>query len=92
MQNNTKSYYSYSVQSNGDVFNKFGKKLKPNNVHGYLQLDLRINKLRKTIYVHRLMAECFIENKDNKPCVNHIDGNKLNNQVKNLEWCTHKEN
>lgn len=94
MLDNLKSrqYYGYIVYDNGDVYNKFNKKLKPNNVHGYHQLDLRINKKRKQMFVHRLVAECFIENKDNKPCINHINGIKTDNNVENLEWCTHKEN
>ncbi len=43
-------------------------------------------------YIHRLVAECFIPNPLNKRCVNHIDGNKLNNDLSNLEWVTHSEN
>jgi hypothetical protein len=47
---------------------------------------------RKNKNVHRIIAETVIFNPDNLPCVNHKDGNKLNNSVDNLEWCTHSEN
>ena len=47
---------------------------------------------RKQRNIHRVIAETFIPNPQNKPCVNHKDGNKLNNDVANLEWCTHSEN
>lgn len=43
-------------------------------------------------YLHRIVAKLFIPNPDNKPCVDHINTNKLDNRVSNLRWCTHKEN
>lgn len=58
------------------------------NRHGYVDISLGQQKKK----LHRLMAEAFIPNPDNKPCINHKDGNKLNNSVYNLEWCTHSEN
>jgi hypothetical protein len=59
---------------------------------GYKQVNLQKNKKTYGKLVHRLVAEAFIENKNNKKCINHIDGDKLNNRVDNLEWCTYKEN
>lgn len=59
---------------------------------GYLAIDLYKNKKRKKHLIHRLIAETFISNPNNYPCVNHKDGNKLNNDINNLEWCTQKYN
>jgi hypothetical protein len=66
--------------------------LKPANFMGYRRVLLcykgqRVNKL-----VHRLFAQVFIPNPENKPEVNHIDGNRSNNSLENLEWVTHREN
>ena len=62
------------------------------NKNGYMYVTLQKDKKRKTIKVHRLVAEHFIENPNNYPCVNHIDSNRKNNDVSNLEWVTHKQN
>lgn len=59
---------------------------------GYSQVVLYKNNIRKYISTHRIVAQAFIPNPNNKSCVNHIDGNKLNNNISNLEWCTHIEN
>ena len=59
---------------------------------GYLCLIFCVNNIRHIKYIHRLIAEVFIDNPLNLCEVNHIDGNKQNNNVSNLEWCTHHEN
>ena len=60
------------------------------NIWGYLQVNL--SETRKTVLVHRLVAEAFIPNPLGLRDVDHIDGNKSNNRVENLRWVTHKEN
>lgn len=58
------------------------------NGSGYYQVCLHKNCKKKNMLVHRLIAEAFIPNPDNKPTINHIDGNTLNNSLDNLEWAT----
>lgn len=59
---------------------------------GYLRVKLCRHGVQCSICVHRLVAAAFIQNQDNKPEVNHIDGNKTNNRADNIEWVTHHEN
>lgn len=66
-------------------------KSSPSNM-GYYKLELYSQGKSTVKYVHRLVAESFIANPENKPQVNHIDGNKSNNVVTNLEWCSASEN
>ena len=85
---------NYAVHTFGWIKNlKTGKILKPFlNPSGYYLIDIFANGIRKTCQVHRLVAKAYIPNPSNLPVVNHIDGNKLNNSVYNLEWCTIREN
>lgn len=60
--------------------------------HGYIKVNLYKQNNHKQCYVHRLVADAFILNENELPQINHIDGNKSNNTVENLEWCSAKEN
>lgn len=85
----------YAVSNYGNVMNvKNGKLLKLQvNKKGYVDIQLTNGRDNKKLFrVHRLVARYFIDNPNNYPYVNHIDGNKENNQVDNLEWCTPKQN
>ena len=62
------------------------------NKNGYLSVSLCKNKKVKVCYIHKLIAITFLDNNNNYPCVNHKDGNKQNNIVDNLEWCSYTHN
>ena len=84
----------YAITSCGRVWSYTTKKfLKPGtNRWGYKIVVLSKNGKTKTYKIHRLVAEAFIPNPENKPCINHIDENKSNNALLNLEWATYQEN
>jgi hypothetical protein len=87
------SYDHYVVSSFGKVKNtKTGRILKGRNVCGYLQVVLCEDGVRKNCYVHRLVANAFLDNPDDKECVDHRNNDKTNNQLTNLRWATTKEN
>ena len=81
---------NYLVYRNGYVFSKYYKRFlafRPNN-HGYLRVWIN----NKDEYVHRIVAACFVPNPKGYREVNHIDGNKQNNNAENLEWCSRSYN
>lgn len=84
----------YTVDIFGNVLRKKdGKEMKQSkNQFGYMNVSLTKDKKQRQHKVHRLIAEAFIPNPSGKKQVNHIDGNKANNVVWNLEWCTPSEN
>ena len=84
----------YYVSENGDIINsKTNKRLRPqNNGNGYLKVTLTISGIQIQRYIHRLVAEYYVENPRGKKQINHKDGNKQNNNYNNLEWVTNSEN
>ena len=94
MKTNIKNFENYEIYEDGRVFNTNTKKFLKGSIgeNGYLYYRLSKNNKKKMIYAHRLVAESFLNNEDNLPVVNHKDGNKLNNNVENLEWVSYSEN
>ena len=88
------NYDNYMIDENGNIFNKTTNKYLKGSIgeNGYKYYRLSQDNHKKMYYAHRLVAEHFLNNPNNFPVVNHIDGNKLNNNINNLEWVTYSEN
>ena len=89
-------YNDYLICGNGDVYSlkkKKPRKMKPyNDCRGYFKIDLYKDNVRKRCKVHRLVAQAFIPNPYGFSDVDHIDGNKKNNCISNLQWLSHRDN
>lgn len=87
-------FEKYIVYSDGRVFsNKSGKFLTPQIINsGYLLVKLWEHNREHHCLMHRLVASCFVPNPNGYDVVNHIDGNRLNNDYRNLEWTTQRDN
>ena len=83
------SLQDYYINRSGKIKNKLGATLSPfKTKNGYMKINIK----KKGYYVHRLVAETFIPNPNHKMQVNHIDMNRTNNRVSNLEWVSQSEN
>lgn len=90
----------YKINRNGDIISISDNRIKYKKdmfmsktlVNGYYKVTLTKNGIGSQKFIHRLIAEAFIPNPNNYPCVNHKDECKTNNSIDNLEWCTHEYN
>ena len=89
-----KGFENYYIDEDGNIYDKNKKLMTSKWIDntGYYQIVLRKDGKRKYLRIHRLVALQFIPNPDGLPQVNHKDGNKLNNNIDNLEWTTNSEN
>jgi len=88
------NFSNYEINENGEIKNKHSKILKTTTKNGYLFCSLydKLTNVKFTISIHQLVATMFLSNIDNYTLVHHKDNNRENNNYKNLEWTTHKQN
>jgi len=89
-----KDFPNYCISNLGKVKNNKTNKILKQRLQKNGYLEVKLSKLNKTYhkYIHRLVIDAFLDNNDNKKCVDHINGNKIDNNLKNLRWATHIEN
>ena len=88
-------YPDYLIYPDGRVYSKFGKGMfmkPPADTYGYLYVGLTKDGKQKNMTIHRLIGNAYIPNPENKPCIDHKDHNRQNNDISNLRWVTHSEN
>ena len=87
-------YPHYSVTEDGRVWSELKQIFlkEVSNGNGYKKVNLCDKITKKPYLIHRIVALTYLDNIDNKPCVNHKNGIKSDNRVENLEWCTYSEN
>lgn len=86
------NFPNYTISTDGIIMGQNAEKAQTHGKNGYKYVTVYANNVSKKLYVHRLMAELYIPNPENKRTVNHIDGDKHNNNLSNLEWHTDSEN
>lgn len=91
---NIRGFDGYKVSNDGYVYSEKTRRIlnRINNNKGYYHICLTVDGKMQYQLLHRLIAEAFIPNPEGKPFINHIDGNKKNNKIENLEWVTNQEN
>ena len=86
------NFEDYLIDKNGNIYSIKKKKFIKHYEQGYISVSLYSNGKMCRKYLHRILGLTFICNPNNKPCIDHIDRNKLNNKLDNLRWCTYLEN
>ena len=87
------NFPDYSINKLGQIQNNSTGRILPTHFqHKYLAITLNQNSIKKSVRVHRLLADTFLLNLENKKLVDHIDRNPANNNLSNLRWCTRVEN